>query len=92
MPKAAVFTMKLEADLRAEFMAAAEASHRPASQVVRELMREFVERQQDRRDHTAYLQRKVDAARVSVHDGQGRSDKAVETDFAARRTRITDRA
>lgn len=56
MPKAAVFTMKLEPDLRADFMAAAEASHRPASQVVRELMREFVERQ----DHTAFLQRKVD--------------------------------
>lgn len=44
MPKAAVFTIKLEHDLRAEFMAAVEASHRPASQVVRELMREFVER------------------------------------------------
>ncbi|RZL73703.1 MAG: antitoxin of toxin-antitoxin stability system, partial [Sphingomonas sp.] len=56
MIKAAVFTMKLEPDLRAEFMAAAEASHMPASQVVRELMREFVER----RDHAAFLQRKVD--------------------------------
>ncbi len=88
MPKAAVFTMKLEPDLRAEFMAAAEASHRPASQVVRELMREFVERQ----DHTAFLQRKVDAARASVHAGQGRLNEEVEAGFAARRARITDRA
>jgi predicted transcriptional regulator len=86
MPKAAVFTMKLEPDLRTEFMAAAEASHRPASQVVRELMREFVQRQ-----HTAFLQSKVDAARTSVHAGQGRSNEAVEADFAARRARITDR-
>jgi predicted transcriptional regulator len=92
MPKAAVFTMKLEADLRAEFMAAAEASHRPASQVVRELMREFVQHQQERRDHSAFLHRKVDAARVSVHEGQGRSNEAVEGDFAERRARITDRA
>jgi len=44
MSKEAVFTMKLEPELRDQFMAEAEASHRPASQVVRELMREFVQR------------------------------------------------
>lgn len=88
MPKAAVFTMKLEPDLRAEFMAAAEASHRPASQVVRELMREFVER----RDHAALLQRKVDTARASVQAGRGRGNEEVDAGFAARRARITDRA
>lgn len=92
MSKAAVFSMKIEPDLRAEFMAAAEASHRPASQVVRELMREFVQRQQERRDHTAFLQRKVDAARTSIRNGQGRSNEAVEADFAARRARIADQA
>jgi t-SNARE complex subunit (syntaxin) len=73
-------------------MAAAEASHRPASQVVRELMRDFVQHQRDRSEHTDFLQSKVDAARVSVYDGQGRSDDAVESDFAARRARITDQA
>ena len=39
MSKEAVFTMKLEPELRAAFMAEAEALDRPASQVVRELMR-----------------------------------------------------
>ena len=92
MTKAAVFTMKLEPDLHAEFIAAAEASHRPASQVVRELMREFVQRQQAQSDHSAFLHRKVEAARVSVRDGQGRSNEAVEADFAARRAGIPDRA
>ena len=92
MPKAAVFTMKLEPDLRAEFMAAAEASHRPASQVVREMMREFVKRQQDQRDRSAFLRRKVEAARASAEEGLGRSNEAVEAEFAARRARITDRA
>lgn len=92
MPKAAVFTMKLEAGLRAEFMAAAEASHRPASQVVRELMRDFVRRQQECHDHSAFLQRKVDAARASVNDGQGRSNEAVDADFAVRRARVNDAA
>ena len=46
MTKEAVFTMKLEPELQADFMAEAEAIQRPASQVLRELMREFVERQQ----------------------------------------------
>ncbi len=92
MPKGAMFTMKLEPDLRDAFMAAAEAEHRPASQVVRELMREFIARRQERDDHSAFLRRKVDAARGSVDRGDGRSDDAVEADFAARRDRIADRA
>jgi hypothetical protein len=37
MSKQAFFTMKLEFELREDFMAAAEATHRPASQVVCEL-------------------------------------------------------
>ena len=90
MSKAAVFTMKLEPELRAKFLAAAEASHRPASQVVRELMREYVQREQERHDHSAFLHRKVEAARASSRVGQGRSNEAVEADFAARRAKITD--
>lgn len=88
MPKDAVFTMKLEPELRDHFMAAAQASHRPASQVVRELMREFVERQQEASGYDAFLGRKVAAARVSVEAGLGRSDDAVEADFAARRVAV----
>ena len=53
MSKQAVFTMKLEPELRAEFMAEAEAAHRPASQVLRELMREFVQRQRESRSTTS---------------------------------------
>lgn len=43
MPKEVVFTLKLESELRDQFMQAAAASHRPASQVVRELMRDFIQ-------------------------------------------------
>ena len=42
MAKDAVFTLKLEPQLRDAFIAEAQAAHRPASQVVRDLMREFV--------------------------------------------------
>ena len=69
--KAAVFTMKLEPDLRAEFMAEAEASYRPASQVVRDFMRAFVQQQRAQREHDAFVQRKVEIARASMQDGLG---------------------
>ena len=58
MSKQAVFTMKLEPELRAEFMAEAEAAHRQASQVLRELMREFVQRQRESREYDEFLRRK----------------------------------
>jgi predicted transcriptional regulator len=87
MAKEAVFTMKLEPELRDDFMAEAEAAHRPASQVVRELMREFVRRQREERDYNAFLQRKVEAARSSVRAGDGRPNDEVEADYAARRAK-----
>jgi predicted transcriptional regulator len=92
MPKEAVFTMKLEPELRAEFMAEAEAAHRPASQVVRELMREFVQRQRAARDYDEFLSRKVEAGRVAMRAGQGRSNEDVEAEFAARRAGVANSA
>jgi len=91
MPKEAVFTMKLEPDLRAEFMAAAETAHRPASQILRELMREFVRRQHDQQEYEAFLRQKVDKARLSVAAGRGRSNEEVEAEFAARRAELSGR-
>ncbi len=92
MSKVAIFTMKLEADLRAEFMAEAEAAHRPASQVLRELMREFVQRQRKAREYDEFLRSKVEAARSSMRAGLGRSNDEVEVDFTARRASVADQA
>lgn len=89
MPKEAVFTMKLEAELRDQFMAEAEAAHRPASQVVRELMRDFVQKQREAREYEAFLQRKVEVARASRQAGLGRSNEKVEARAAARRGKAT---
>ena len=89
MSKEAVFTMKLDPELRDNFMAEAEASHRPASQVLRELMREFVERQRQAREYDAFLASKVEAGRVSMRAGVGRSNDEVEAKFAARRASAT---
>jgi predicted transcriptional regulator len=87
MAKEAVFTMKLEPELRDAFIAEAEATHRPASQIVRELMREFIERQQEARAYDAFLREKVEAARNSMHAGRGLTNDEIEAEFAARRQR-----
>jgi predicted transcriptional regulator len=89
MSKQAVFTMKLEPELREEFMAEAEASHRPASQIVREMMRQYVQTQRESREYEAFLQRKVDSARVSMQVGEGLTNDEVEAQFAARRAQVT---
>lgn len=92
MSKQAVFTMKLEPELRDQFLAEAEAIHRPASQVVRELMREFVQRQRQVREYDEFLQHKVEVARTSMQAGRGRSNDEVEAKFGARRTKAANQA
>ncbi|HVK50910.1 MAG TPA: antitoxin of toxin-antitoxin stability system [Pseudoxanthomonas sp.] len=80
--------MKLESELRDEFMAAAEAAHRPASQVMRELMRDFIQQQQQAREYEAFVREKVEAGRASMRAGKGISNDEVEAEFAARRTQL----
>jgi len=87
MSKQAVFTMKLEPELRDDFMAEAEAAHRPASQILRELMREFIQRQREARAYEDFLRDKVEAARMSMRSGTGIPNDEVEVEFAARRSR-----
>lgn len=92
MPKEAVFTMKLEPELREAFMADAEASQRPASQILRELMREYVQRQREARDYDEFLRGKVARAREQVRSGDHASADDVEARFAAHRAQLLAKA
>lgn len=76
MSKESMFTVKLN----------------PASQVVRELMREFIERQRQAREYDAFLRAKVDTARAQIASGQYASDVDVEARFAARRAALRAKA
>ncbi|MEC5342072.1 antitoxin of toxin-antitoxin stability system [Brenneria populi] len=89
MTTKAVFTMKLEPELRDAFMAEAAADDRPAAQVIRELMRGYIEQRRQSRDYDTYLRRKVDIARKSMTAGRGRTNDEVEAAFAARRNEVT---
>lgn len=92
MAKEAVFTMKLEPELRDQFMAEAQASHRPASQILRELMREFVQRQREAREYDQFLLSKVAEARAQVRAGDYASAEGVEMRASQRRIRLSGKA
>lgn len=62
MAKEAVFTVKLETELRDAFVAEAAALHQPASQLVREFMREFIKNRQEEREHDAWFRAEVQKA------------------------------
>lgn len=91
MTKEAVFTMKLEPELRAEFMAEAAGEDRPASQVMRELMRDYIAYRRQTREYDDYLRNKVGASRASLQAGLGRPNDEVEATFAAKRNAIKAR-
>jgi ATP-binding cassette subfamily B protein len=70
-----------EPELRDAFMAEAEAAHRPASQIVRELMRGYVEKRREEREYDEFLRRKVEKAMKSVEAGRTRSRDEANADF-----------
>lgn len=87
--KEAVFTMKLEPALRDEFMAEAKAVDRPASQIMRDLMRDFIQERQQAREYDAFVRRKVEIALASMEDGGGIPNEVVEAEFAALRAEVS---
>jgi predicted transcriptional regulator len=62
MPKESVFTVKLETELRDAFVTEAAAIHQPASQLVREFMREFIRSRKQEREHDAWFRAEVEKA------------------------------
>lgn len=89
MAKEAVFTMKLEPELRDAFMAEALEVDRPASQIMRELMKDYLRRREDeKRGYNEFLQRKVERSRASIAAGRTFTQEEVEAEVAARRERF----
>lgn len=85
MSKEAVFTLKLEPELRDAFMAAAKREDRPASQIVREFMREFV---QEDKAYVEFLRRKVERARKDIAAGRVFTQEQVEDEVRKRAEKL----
>jgi hypothetical protein len=80
MAKEAVFTVKLEAELRDAFVAEAASTHRPASQLVRDFMRDFIQTRREAREHDAWFRAEVQKALDDPRPG-------IPHDIAVKKTR-----
>jgi hypothetical protein len=66
-------------------MAEADLIHRPASQILGDLMREFIQTQREAGNYDEFLKHKVEASRASMLAEIGDSNEDVELLFAKRR-------
>jgi len=80
-----IFKLKIEPQLLAEFMSEADFMHRPASQIINDFMRKFIQSQREARNYDEFLKQKVEASRASMHAEIGHSNEDVEVFFANRR-------
>jgi len=94
MLKESVFSMKLESELRNQFMAEAAAMDRPASQLVREFMRDFVQRQRQARDHDAWFRAEVEQSMREADNPDTRriADEEVRAGWRRQRAELEKRA
>ncbi len=85
MSDEAIFTLTLERELRDEFVAAAEASDQSPTQILQDMMQDFILQQKTDPDYLAFMQEKATIARNELATGEGISEEMVEQKFAAMR-------
>ena len=90
MPKESVFTLKLESDLRRAFFAVVRANDQTASQAVRDLMREYIDRHRRADEYATFLSVKVERARAQVAAGRYAAAADVEARFREHRAAARD--
>lgn len=88
------FTFRIDDDLKSAFAEAAKAQDRTAAQLLRVLMREAVQRQQDAREHDAWFRREVEQAVREAADPRTRRipHEEVRTDWRQQRAELMRRA
>ena len=65
----ATFTFRVDEALKNDFTSAAKARDRTGAQLLRDFMREFVQRQEEAADHDAWFRREVQAGIDSANAG-----------------------
>ena len=81
----ASFTFRVDEALKNAFAAAAKARDRTGAQLLRDFMREFVQKQQAVAEHDAWFRRQVQAGLDSADAGRLVPATEVEARFGARR-------
>lgn len=88
MSRQAVLTLQLDVELHDAFMEAAKTSRQPASQILRDMMRDFISQQTADPDYLAFLKRKVEIARSQLASGKSLDEADIEQEFTARRSAV----
>lgn len=81
----ATFTFRVDEELKSEFALAAKAKDRTGAQLLRDFMREYVQRQQQAAEHDAWFRQQVQIGLDSANAGHLIPGDEVEAKFAARR-------
>ncbi|MGJ3263578.1 MAG: hypothetical protein ACFE0R_10130 [Salinarimonas sp.] len=86
-------TVELDPELRDAFLGAAAIDDVPPDEILRALVRGYVEEKRGEREaptpeYDAFLRRKVEVARASMRSGDLRSNEDVEAEFTERRRRL----
>lgn len=79
------FTLKVDSALKNSFLAAAKASDRNASQLVRDMMRDYAEKQRKEASYNEFLRKQVEAGIKDIHEGRYLTNEEVEKIFKAKR-------
>jgi len=80
------FTIRLDETLKDNFTTAAKASDRTGAQLLRDFMRDFVQRRQKAVEYDEWFRREVQAGIEEANAGDLIPDEVVRAKAAARRT------
>lgn len=86
------FTIRVEDDLKAAFAEAAKAQDRTGAQLIRDFMRDFVQRTREQDSYEDWFRRKVGAGLADLRAGRVSPADEVEAYFASRRADLARRA
>jgi predicted transcriptional regulator len=80
------FTFRVDEALKSEFSTAAKEHDRTGAQLLRDFMRDYVQRQQEAAVHDAWFRRQVQIGLESANAGDLMSTEEVEAEAAAWRS------
>lgn len=81
----ATFTFRVDQELKGRFARAAKARDRTGAQLLRDFMRDVVQREEQAESHDTWFRRQVEIGQASAQAGHMIASDDVEAHFAARR-------
>jgi predicted transcriptional regulator len=85
------FTFRVDEQLKQQFASVAKERDRSSAQLLRDFMRDFIQREQDIAEHDDWFRRQVLAGLASAESGDLIPANDVEKEFVARRAATRQR-